>query len=112
MRPDELMAGLPGNTLVREGLADVQAGASSVPACLVHIARPRLLQAGLLSGETAAPGVEPELALYRFLQREGGDAYSRYNALLRELMSFESALDQRLSNQCRADREVSDTGPC
>jgi hypothetical protein len=29
------------------------------------------------------------------LRQAGGDAYSRYNALLRELISFENALDRR-----------------
>jgi hypothetical protein len=38
---------------------------------------------------------EPELQLYDLLKREGGDAYSRYNALVRELVSFENALDRR-----------------
>jgi hypothetical protein len=33
--------------------------------------------------------------LYRLLHQQGGDAYSRYNALLRELISFEHALDCR-----------------
>jgi hypothetical protein len=38
---------------------------------------------------------EPELQLYGLLQLERGDAYSRYNALVRELVSFENALDRR-----------------
>ena len=38
---------------------------------------------------------DAELALYRRLREAGGDAYSRYNALLREVVSFESALDLR-----------------
>ncbi|MCX6930149.1 MAG: hypothetical protein NT154_44095 [Verrucomicrobia bacterium] len=38
---------------------------------------------------------EPERQLYRLLRQEGGDAYSRYNALIRELVSFEQALDRR-----------------
>jgi hypothetical protein len=42
---------------------------------------------------------EVELQLYRLLRREGGDAYSRYNALIRELVSFESALDQRIQRE-------------
>lgn len=32
----------------------------------------------------------------RLLQAQGGDAYSRYNALMRELASFEAARDGRL----------------
>jgi hypothetical protein len=46
---------------------------------------------------------EPELQLYRLLRREGGDAYSRYNALLRELISFEQALDRRTSRRSNAN---------
>jgi len=38
---------------------------------------------------------EAELVLYRLLRAEGGDSYSRYNSLLRELVSFEQALDRR-----------------
>jgi hypothetical protein len=41
---------------------------------------------------------EAELKLYGLLKQEGGDPYSRYNALLRELVSFENALDQRKRN--------------
>jgi hypothetical protein len=39
--------------------------------------------------------IEPEIRLYRLLRGQGGDAYSKYNTLLRELASFESALDHR-----------------
>ena len=45
--------------------------------------------------EMPASFSEPELQLYDLLKREGGDAYSRYNALVRELVSFENALDRR-----------------
>jgi hypothetical protein len=92
----DLMCGLPGEPLVRQGLADLQSGKQSVPACLVSIARSRLARAGLLDCSTP-PALEPELQLYRLLRREGGDAYSRYNSLLRELISFEQALDRRTS---------------
>ena len=95
MTKDDLIAGLPGEALMREGLADFQSGRCTVPACLVGIARSRLTRAGLVKGGMAPTPVEPELQLYRLLRREGGDAYSRYNALVRELVSFESALDRR-----------------
>ena len=39
---------------------------------------------------------DAELQLYRLLREEDGDAYSRYNALVRELVSFRQALEQRL----------------
>lgn len=100
MKTDDLITGLPGETWVRQGLADLQSGQITVPACLVGIARPRLAQAGLLDN-TPAPPPEPERELYRRLRAAGGDAYSRYNALLRELVSFENALDQRRSGSKR-----------
>jgi hypothetical protein len=97
MKTNDLIAGLPGETLVRQGLADLQSGRRTVPACLVGIARARLRHAGLTGGTDVLPPQEPELQLYRLLRREGGDAYSRYNSLLRELVSFEQALDRRRS---------------
>ncbi|HEX3624618.1 MAG TPA: hypothetical protein VH280_04240 [Verrucomicrobiae bacterium] len=96
MKPDELISGLPGESLVRQGLADLRAGRKTAPAYLIVIARPRLSRAGLLSDIHIEPSLEAELCLYRLLRAEGGDAYSRYNALVRELVSFEQALDRRL----------------
>ena len=95
METADLMTGLPGEDLLRQALADVRAGRHSIAACLVHIARPRLARAGLLP-ENMVTAAEPELQMYRLLRQESGDAYSRYNALLRELVSFEMALDARM----------------
>ncbi len=97
MQTDNWSENLPGGELVRKGLADIESGRCTVPACLVSMARTRLLRAGLLAGSVASPIPEPEQQLYRLLREEGGDAYSRYNSLVRELISFENALD-RLSN--------------
>jgi hypothetical protein len=95
MKTDDLISGLPGEAHVRQGLADLQSGRHTASACLVSIARLRLSNAGLL--DRSAPSMqEPELQLYRLLRSQGGDAYSQYNALLRELISFEQALDPRL----------------
>jgi hypothetical protein len=45
----------------------------------------------------AAPRYDgAELELYRMLAHEGTRAHSCYNAILRELISFEHALDHRL----------------
>ena len=95
MTVNELLTGLPGEVLVREGLADVQAGQRTIPACLVWMASPRLRRAGLLPETAIRLIAEPEQQLYQLLRRQGGDAYSRYNALVRELVSFEQALDHR-----------------
>ncbi len=91
----DLLQGLPGEALMREGLTDFQSGRPSIPACLAEIAGPRLRRLGLLPPAQSHSLPEPELRLYRLLRRQGGDAYSRYSALLRELVSFEQALDRR-----------------
>lgn len=94
----ELMQNLPGEELFREGLADVQSGRRTIPACLVEIARSRFVRAGLLSRTVPNLIPEPELHLYRLLCDQEGDAYSRYNSLIRELISFENALDRVISS--------------
>jgi hypothetical protein len=101
MKMDDLLSGLPGEALVRQGVKDLQSGHRTIPACLVDIARTRLSRAGLLAVPAAPATLEPELELYRMLRREGGDAYSRYNALVRQLVSFESALELRKAKQSR-----------
>ncbi|HXE30842.1 MAG TPA: hypothetical protein VN515_03460 [Terriglobales bacterium] len=92
---EELMDGLPGEAMIRSGLADYQAGRRTVNALAAASAQTRLREAGLLPGGLPA-WPEPELTLYRLLRQEPGDAYSRYNAILRELSSFLNALDRRL----------------
>ena len=81
----------PGGDLVRKGLADLAESHETIEALLVSIAAPRLARWGLLA---AAPLPEPEHRLYERLAREDPDsAHSRYNALLRRLVSFERALE-------------------
>ena len=96
MNIDDLIIGLPGEDLVRRGLDDYQSGRRSVESFLVQISRPRLIDYGLLAPDNSAEVIEPELELYRLLRQENGDAYARYNALLRELDSFGAALDRRV----------------
>ena len=96
MNVPELISGLPGESLLREGLSDFQSGRRTVSACLVAIAHTRLTRAGIVLAAPPQQQREPELQLYQLLRQQGGDAYSRYNSLLRELISFEQALDRRL----------------
>ena len=91
----DLLQGLPGEALMRQAMADLKAGRRSIPACLAEMAGPRLRRLGLLPPAESHSLPEPELRLYRLLRRQGGDSYSRYGALLRELVSFEQALDRR-----------------
>jgi hypothetical protein len=101
----DLLDGLPGEALLREGLTDFQSGRCTIPACLVGMAQSRLRRAGLITGMVATSFPEPERQLYRLLRQEGGDAYSRYNALTRELVSFEQALDRRQTKKVKAESE-------
>ena len=95
MKTNDLLSGLPGETLVRNGLADLKSGRYTTGACLAAIARNRLIAAGAVADGELRTFSEPERQLYQLLRREGGDAYSRYNSLVRELVSFEFALDRR-----------------
>jgi hypothetical protein len=80
---------LPGEELVDRGLRDLAAGVESVEALLVSIGAPRLQSLGL---SVPLPIHRAEGRLYRLLQREHGDGgHSRYNALVRRLVSFERA---------------------
>jgi hypothetical protein len=88
---------LPGGKLIEKGLADFQSARRTAEACLIHIARRRLARAGLIREGSIPTLRNPELELYRLLREDKGDAYSRYNALLRELVSFENALDHLTS---------------
>jgi hypothetical protein len=82
---------LPGGDLVAKGLEDLARAGDTVEALLVSIAAPRLRARGVPVGR---PLAEPERRLYDRLAREDSDsAHSRYNALLRRLTSFESALE-------------------
>ena len=83
----------PGAELVLPGLSDVAAGRETIASCLVSIARPLLERSGLVEDSPTLRFVpEPERALYRLLLAEGGNAYGRYNSLLRRLVSFEQTL--------------------
>lgn len=85
------MSGLPGSELVDRGVADLERGVESVESLLVSIGAPRLEQLGY---RLSAPFSSPELRLYDLLAREDEDsAHSRYNALVRRLVSFERAAE-------------------
>lgn len=82
--------GLPGADLVAQGLLDLADGRTTVQSLLVLVGAPRLRLLGF-DVPASAPR-SPEHALYGLLAREGQDsAHSRYNALVRRLVSFERA---------------------
>ena len=85
------MTALPGDELVSKGVADLERGEESVEALLVSIGRPRLERLGY---RIVSPIESPEDRLYERLAAEDSDsAHSRYNALIRRLVSFERAAE-------------------
>jgi len=84
----EIWKRLPGGELIRQGIADLFAGKTTIGACLVAIALPRMKALGLVPNDFHPAIAEGELTLYRLLLTQPGDAYFRYNALLHELASF------------------------
>jgi len=82
----------PGGDLIDKGLADLEAGRETVEALLVSIGALRLLLAGIPVPDETSPN--PERRLYDRLALEDSDsAHSRYNALVRRLVSFESTVE-------------------
>ena len=82
---------LPGSELIAAGLEDLSRGVQSIPALLVSIGAPRLRRLGY---QLPNPVLDPERRLYDLLYQTDPDAaHSRYNALVRRLVSFERAAE-------------------
>ena len=83
------LGALPGGDLVQAGLEDLREARPTAAALLVSIGAPRLR---LLGFTVHDPLPDPETRLYELLAAEDPDAaHSRYNALVRRLVSFERA---------------------
>ncbi len=81
----------PGADLVEHGIRDLDAGRESIASLLVSMGALRLRRAGIRV-DNPIPG--PEHRLYALLSRWDPDsAHTRYNALVRRLVSFERALE-------------------
>ncbi|WP_395750184.1 hypothetical protein [Prosthecobacter sp.] len=90
---------LPGSELILRGLTDYAEGRVTKESCLLAVAWTRLQRGGLpMPARTPERFPEPEMQLYSILRSEPGDAYSRYNSLLRRLISFEQSLEHQKSH--------------
>ncbi|HVR39343.1 MAG TPA: hypothetical protein VMU84_09620 [Thermoanaerobaculia bacterium] len=89
----EISDALPGADLIREGLRDLENGVESVPALLVLVGAPRLRNLGIDVPEDSSDDF-PEHRLYDLIAADDSDAaHSKYNALIRRLVSFERAAE-------------------
>lgn len=88
---------LPGADLVAKGIQALRSGETTVEALLVSVGAPRLRAAGLDIPPAPSLPHSPEMSLYLAIGADHpGDAHSRYNALIRRLVSFERALERRV----------------
>lgn len=82
----------PGQELIEKGLDDLAEGRETIESLLVQIGGPRLRSLGF--DVPKYTGELPEHRLYKLLAAEDQDsAHSRYNALIRRLVSFEGAAE-------------------
>ena len=104
MNPDllEVLSGLPGESLIRAGLDDLDAGRETVESLMVLIGSLRMITCGIQLPDTEADILNADYRLYAMMEvLHNNDAHSQYNALIRQLVSFERALEHRIS---RAER--------
>ena len=87
---------VPGQELVEAGLAAMERGEWTVEALLVAVGAPRLRFIGLHVPDLPDAPDHPEIALYHALGRiYPDDTHSRYNALIRRLVSYEQEMERR-----------------
>ena len=86
--------GLPGADLIKKGVRDLGENKETVEALLVAIGAPRLRRIGLDLPDNLP--ANPEHRLYKLLAEDDSDsAHSRYNALVRRLVSYERAAESQ-----------------
>ncbi len=88
---------LPGAELVVSGIEALRRGETTVEALLVSVGAPRLRAAGLDIPPTPPLEHSAEISLYLAVGAEHPKGtHSRYNALIRRLVSFERALERHV----------------
>ena len=85
---------LPASDLIETGLRDLRERRETIAALLVSIGAPKLRNLGLdVPDPFLSTGSTPEHRLYDLLATDNPDsAHSKYNALIRKLVSFERAI--------------------
>ncbi len=89
---DDQFAGLPGADIVQSGLRDLDDSRVTESSLLVLIASPNLKRLGIAVPELTGIELPYEHRLYELIAAEHKQSpYSRYNSLIRRLVSFERA---------------------
>ena len=96
----EISDALPGAELIRAGFNDLTNGVETIESLLVLVGVPRLRDLGFDVPDT---DFYPEDRLYARLAADDEDsAHSRYNALIRLLVSFERAVESDMLRSAAA----------
>jgi len=95
MNTDEPL--LPGEELVRQGLAELAQGKLTDYSLLVLIAAPQLRRLGIAVPDAPLPGPAEHRLYERLEERLGPGAHSYYNSLLRRIVSYTRALEREQS---------------
>jgi hypothetical protein len=92
------MSGLPGEPAIRKGLQDFASGKKTLESLLIQIGASRLRSSGIPIEGKVDP--DADYRLYELLESSHGDgAFSQYNAWIRQLVSFERALENIVSGR-------------
>ena len=85
------MNSLPAEDLIAKGIEDLQYARETIPALLVAIGAPKLRSLGVQICQDLP--TNPEHRLYDLLAAtEHDSAHSKYNALIRRLVSYQRAI--------------------
>ena len=84
------MKNIPGQELIDQGIEDLKKGMLTIESLLVLIGSPKLKSLGMSIPDYIVD--QPEHKLYDLLSKEGNGAHSKYNSLIRRLVSFERSL--------------------
>lgn len=85
---------LPGEEIVRRGLADLRENRITDESLLVLIAAPRLKRLGIDVPERPVPRPYEHQLYTRLEERLGTEAHSFYNSLIRRVVSYARAVER------------------
>ncbi len=89
---------LPGEELVKQGMADLSQNLLTDLSLLVLVAGPRLRRLGISVPDSAFSRPYEHQLYARLEQRLGTAAHSHYNSLIRRIVSYEHALEREQSS--------------
>lgn len=86
----QLPKNLPGGDIILPGFDDLESNKETIASLLISIASQNIMRAGVQVSRVIP---DPEIKLYQILCDEFGNrAHSKFNSLIRLLISFEKSL--------------------